>query len=290
LGASEPISEEVVAFLNTSEDEAYFQLANGFNLLSTAMEITTSQQAALDENQAAKNQLLSDLTELYAANAEFTGDYINTEIIEDGFVIRLQNKLEQLAELDMERQQILEEINRQRMSGLEEVSAYIERIETKEAYEESLKMILVHTILNYNGQASLASYQSLIEEILAQNENEVGLARRWALNQRLGCGDANTYSQRSINDWDPEEVKSNPELSIYPNPAGTEITLSFPFAFTGKVIVMDLMGRQVLQSGWVKEQSTKHIDTAGLTSGAYFVLTFDPENNLVYKKKLVVKN
>ena len=65
-----------------------------------------------------------------------------------------------------------------------------------------------------------------------------------------------------------EQVSLTSLLSVYPNPAKTELNISLPVAISS-VSILDMMGREVMTNN-LKSTTTK-LDVSALKQGLYFV-------------------
>ena len=84
-----------------------------------------------------------------------------------------------------------------------------------------------------------------------------------------------------------EEMIGNKELDIYPNPAGSSITLSFPSYKNNIITITNLTGKQV-DSFNLQNATFKTIDVSQLAEGVYFVTLKSDEG--VVTKKMVKTN
>lgn len=84
------------------------------------------------------------------------------------------------------------------------------------------------------------------------------------------------------------EVTTNTEVSLYPNPA-TDLVSINASAMVKDVVVCDQMGRVVMSAASVNRESYE-LNTARLSQGVYFVkLTFSNEQNTPVVKRIVIE-
>lgn len=84
-------------------------------------------------------------------------------------------------------------------------------------------------------------------------------------------------------------LASEPTLSVYPNPANNDFTLSLTgFEKSAEIMIMDLQGRVLYHTLKDIENSTliQNIDVSGLTTGTYLVVV--RENDNVLQEKIVL--
>lgn len=92
----------------------------------------------------------------------------------------------------------------------------------------------------------------------------------------------NAYLTTSVN----ENEKS--EISVFPNPASTKITIASPGTGSGDIIVslFDMNGKMALQDRFAqKNQNT--LDVSTLPKGVYLIKAETPEGNT--SKKIVIR-
>ena len=79
------------------------------------------------------------------------------------------------------------------------------------------------------------------------------------------------------------EVNSNNDFQLYPNPAKNSITINNINNNVSKVLVINVLGK-TLQAIDVVNTSTKKIDIAGLSSGTYYIKALSLNGNTSIKK------
>ena len=79
------------------------------------------------------------------------------------------------------------------------------------------------------------------------------------------------------------EVNSNNDFQLYPNPAKNSITINNINNNVSKVLVINVLGK-TLQAIDVVNTSTKKIDIAGLSSGTYYIKALSLSGNTSIKK------
>ena len=78
-------------------------------------------------------------------------------------------------------------------------------------------------------------------------------------------------------------------MQLYPNPAATAITISFPSSFTGQISIVDLTGKQVLLESKLADSLKADINISDLPDGIYILTAVDALTNQAYQQKLVVR-
>lgn len=80
--------------------------------------------------------------------------------------------------------------------------------------------------------------------------------------------------------FDPNTISSTEDelmelpFELYPNPASSQITLSFAEPFSGQVIINDMMGR-VAQKYYIQNERLRELDVSKLEAGVYILNTKD---------------
>ena len=86
-----------------------------------------------------------------------------------------------------------------------------------------------------------------------------------------------TYVQTSVN-----EIKEAPGVSVFPNPAGSEIIVSFEKYGSYTIQITNLPGEVFMLETAVADQLK--IDISNFSKGIYFIVVKDALNNSVVKK------
>jgi len=76
------------------------------------------------------------------------------------------------------------------------------------------------------------------------------------------------------------------QLSVYPNPANQNVTVTIPNNYRGSITLFDISGKIVLSQQVNSNQV--NLNVAGIQSGIY-VVTLTTESNLALRSKLVIK-
>ncbi len=76
------------------------------------------------------------------------------------------------------------------------------------------------------------------------------------------------------------------EIEIFPNPTNTLIKLEFEEIFSGKVVLLDTVGRQV-SSKEIKWQNQTVLQVGSLPNGIYFLTVFGQHNQILNHSKII---
>ncbi|MDP3927445.1 MAG: T9SS type A sorting domain-containing protein [Bacteroidota bacterium] len=79
--------------------------------------------------------------------------------------------------------------------------------------------------------------------------------------------------------------KTNDNITIFPNPATTEITIISENARQGKILLMDILGRPILETHTQSKKETLHI--AHIPTGIYFLVI--QQNSKSFTRKIVIE-
>ncbi|MBN8701725.1 MAG: T9SS type A sorting domain-containing protein [Bacteroidetes bacterium] len=79
-----------------------------------------------------------------------------------------------------------------------------------------------------------------------------------------------------------------PEVSVFPNPANTELNFSNVPSSATKIIVYDIAGRKQLEQNLTSV--SLNIDTQSWNAGAYSYELLDSKSNAVYRGKVLIKH
>ncbi len=120
----------------------------------------------------------------------------------------------------------------------------------------------------------------------------------------LGCKDRNTNMAEPYNeavvwmkilagDLDLKtSVKDIPfiqeTVSIFPNPAKTELNIEFPANFSGELRVYDVLGRTLISQN-IKNTNRLNINISNLISGIYYIKVYDKSSDKVFSMTRFVK-
>ena len=78
-----------------------------------------------------------------------------------------------------------------------------------------------------------------------------------------------------------------PEIRLYPNPASSEVTLSFPNTANIKsVSITDILGNRIYQEQIIEGQLRFSVKT--IPNGMYYLTLYLPDNSVAYSQKLVI--
>lgn len=80
------------------------------------------------------------------------------------------------------------------------------------------------------------------------------------------------------------EIENQSQFTMVPNPASSEITLSFPGMIQGQINITDLSGNKLMET--MVTGPSQSISTQSLSSGVYFVNVF--RENTVQTQKLII--
>jgi hypothetical protein len=80
--------------------------------------------------------------------------------------------------------------------------------------------------------------------------------------------------------------EENAVFRIYPNPTKEKVSISFSEPFIGDISIVDLLGRNYLETKIIKQKSVV-MDVSGLQKGVYFVVVKGDEG--VYSRKILVE-
>ncbi|MFT4760696.1 MAG: hypothetical protein ACI9LN_002672 [Saprospiraceae bacterium] len=87
-----------------------------------------------------------------------------------------------------------------------------------------------------------------------------------------------------------EEVeKEERSLLVYPNPAQTEVKVSFPYLFTGKLTIVDVTGKTMLKEYNLIGSNSTNLSVDELSNGIYILIAFEEGTNQTFQQKLVIK-
>ncbi len=115
----------------------------------------------------------------------------------------------------------------------------------------------------------------------AQDANKVLYAGGFDCNAIVSTKQAWIY-RGDFNTSEVQEIKSELNISIFPNPATSELNISIPSIDNFSLELHNTLGESVLQS-----QNQNKIDVSALAKGIYFIkVTF---NNTVYSQKIIIQ-
>ena len=87
-----------------------------------------------------------------------------------------------------------------------------------------------------------------------------------------------------------EDIFWRRDLTTYPNPVSTQLTIELPEGESGKVYVFNMEGRLILEDDKVHSSAAVSLDMSGIPTGTYSV-EFLPEDNTerrVWTSRVVV--
>jgi hypothetical protein len=105
------------------------------------------------------------------------------------------------------------------------------------------------------------------------------------------CGPVSASTRQDPQSTDPCDKNPTFELSLYPNPATTEVYLGLDRAAAGQVYcqITDMLGRQVYEAQWSHPggRAITRIDSGGWSSG-YYILMLRDQSGRRYVEKLII--
>jgi hypothetical protein len=79
-------------------------------------------------------------------------------------------------------------------------------------------------------------------------------------------------------------------ITVYPNPAKSEVNIAFPKSFTGNLnlSIYDLTGKLIINKRFNMEYNYESLDISAFSPG-YYIVQLQSENGKINRQKLVVK-
>jgi polyhydroxybutyrate depolymerase len=128
---------------------------------------------------------------------------------------------------------------------------------------------LIHLKIINGGHSWPGSQGTLLIEIPPKNLDINASAEIW-----------NFFKEQLNTTSVADQQVSSGDISIFPNPANTEINIVVPSSPNTEIVISNLMGQVI-----IKDQNKNVIDISNLTNGLYFILV--KQGNKSYTQKLI---
>jgi hypothetical protein len=260
-------------------------------MMRAANTIDASQQLALDNIQQSKQQILQELTALESNQPAYSESLEPPVEMDADYAAVKENLLAQLKSLSEERQILTGAIKDERIAELNGVKTFITNIAVEKEYEKSLKKLFLAVTKFNTEEITAIQYQAELEQILALSIEEAGVAYRYISGRGLNICNESTSSEslQSIGLISENLAVVAENLLVYPNPAKSELQITFPTSFTGNLLLMDLTGKIVWQKNGLVENHAFDLSLGGLSNGIYVLSAIDTENTISYQQKVIVQ-
>ena len=276
-------------YYNGKLNSIAWQLANARNNLRVTRQPDAANAAALfalfDQNTNVQNLLQQIETD-------------EAQDLETEDALLQSQKTQYLTGLDADRQviQLLQKsIWEQRLAATEQVKAYIESIPVGNELEENRRTLLLLQAKQAIGEAWTASDEANLRAIANGCPDTWGEA---VIDARamLPTAEANTYpvegeglscsssQHRSYDEHEHHSTEAN--WAIWPNPATDRVEIAFQQAFTGQLVLLDALGKQI-QTAHCSNETLFAWDLGKTPNGIYIVKAI-ADNGLMQNKTIVV--
>lgn len=276
-------------YYNSKLNSIAWQLANARNNLRVTRQPDAANLTALfalfDQNTNVQN-LLQQIETEEAQDLETEDPLLQAQ------------KTQYLTGLDADRQviQLLQKsIWQQRLAATEQVKAYIESIPVGNELEENRRTLLLLQAKQAMGEAWTASEEVNLRTIANGCPDTWGEA---VIDARamLPTAEANTYpvegeglscsssQHRSHDEHEHHSTEAN--WAIWPNPATDRVEIAFQQAFTGQLVLLDALGKQI-QVAHCNNETLFAWDLGKTPNGIYIVKAI-ADNGLMQNKTIMV--
>lgn len=153
--------------------------------------------------------------------------------------------------------------------------------------------IIVYNSANQDQQTFTVPYNGDIKvKVLGANSGvtEDLPCCEYTMTRAVWCGDIDggtDYEKPGRTTSIAEQVNSDANIKIYPNPADKDVNVKIPDVDNHQIVVMDFTGRILQKVKVLAEVTTLSFNS--YTSGVYVIQVFDAKNNIVTTEKVVLK-
>ena len=265
---------EAEQYYNGKVNTSVWKVARADWMLDEAFAINSSDQAALDQLQTAKQVMTDSLGKLEIKEGA------DTTTTDAAWQAAKSSLLAQISTKQADVQALNAQIRSQHLNNLNSVRTYIGSLPESDELEADLKTVLYLQAKQYAGESWPASDLVMLRSVATSCPETVGEVVTTA-REMLPAEEALTFGregfdsnckpplQGGASDRGSWATAADKGISIWPNPANDLLSVGFKQAFTGMLEIVDPAGT-VVHSLRLEQANKANIPLQGWPKGVYF--------------------